>query len=283
MSREVLAALAAVVVVVAAIKLAQYGDIIAVRTGLSGFFIGTLLIAGSTSLPELLSSISAIAQGAPSLAAGGMFGSTMFNMFILAILDLLHQQARILRRVAVTHALTASLTNLLAGLAEGRRFLNLFGYTGAASVYAARGGASTTTTIDMSNTYLEWARQNMALNGFQGPEHQFVRVDCREWLARGGGGVRYGLIFLDPPSFSSSKRMEGTLDIQRDHVELIRNAAGLLEPDGVLIFSNNLRGFKMDREALAGLQVEDISRETLPKDFERNPKIHNCWRIALSG
>lgn len=173
--------------------------------------------------------------------------------------------------------------NLLAGLAEGRRFLNLFGYTGAASVYAARGGASTTTTIDMSNTYLEWARQNMALNGFQGPEHQFVRVDCREWLARGGGGVRYGLIFLDPPSFSSSKRMEGTLDIQRDHVELIRNAAGLLEPDGVLIFSNNLRGFKMDREALAGLQVEDISRETLPKDFERNPKIHNCWRIALSG
>jgi 23S rRNA (guanine2445-N2)-methyltransferase / 23S rRNA (guanine2069-N7)-methyltransferase len=173
--------------------------------------------------------------------------------------------------------------NLLAELAGGHRFLNLFGYTGTASVYAARGGAIATTTIDMSNTYLEWARQNMALNGFQGPEHQFVRVDCREWLARGGGGVRYGLIFLDPPSFSSSKRMEGTLDIQRDHVELIRNAAALLEPDGVLIFSNNLRGFKMDREALAGLQIEDISRETLPKDFERNPKIHNCWRIALSG
>ncbi len=109
--------LAAVVVVVAAIQLAKYGDIIAVRTGLSGFFIGTLLIAGSTSLPELLAAISAISQGAPSLAAGGMFGSTMFNMFILAILDLVHQQARILRRVAVTHALTASLTNLLAGLA----------------------------------------------------------------------------------------------------------------------------------------------------------------------
>ncbi len=109
--------LAAVVVVIAAIKLAQYGDVIAVRTGLSGFFIGTLLIAGSTSLPELLAAISAISQGEPNLAAGGMFGSTMFNMFILAILDLLHQQARILRRVAVTHALTASLTNLLAGLA----------------------------------------------------------------------------------------------------------------------------------------------------------------------
>ncbi len=172
---------------------------------------------------------------------------------------------------------------LLAELAAGKRFLNLFGYTGAASVYAAKGGASATTTIDMSNTYLDWARHNMSLNGFEGPQHQFVRVDCREWLARGGGGVRYGLIFLDPPSFSSSKRMEGTLDIQRDHVELIRNAARLLEPGGVLIFSNNLRGFKMDREALAELKIEEISRETLPKDFERNPKIHNCWRITLSG
>ncbi len=173
--------------------------------------------------------------------------------------------------------------HLLGELAAGHRFLNLFGYTGAASVYAARGGAIATTTIDMSNTYLDWARRNMDLNGFAGPEHQFVRVDCREWLAHGGGGVRYGLIFLDPPSFSSSKRMEGTLDIQRDHVALIQNAARLLEPDGVLIFSNNLRGFKMDREALAGLQIEEISRETLPKDFERNPKIHNCWRITLSG
>jgi cation:H+ antiporter len=109
--------LTAAVVVVAAIKLAQYGDVIAVRTRLSGFFIGTLLIAGSTSLPELLSAINAVAQGTPNLAAGSMFGSTMFNMFVLAILDLINQQARILRRVAVTHALTASLANLLIGLA----------------------------------------------------------------------------------------------------------------------------------------------------------------------
>ncbi len=108
--------LTALVVVVAAIKLAQYGDVIAVRTGLSGFFIGTLLIAGSTSLPELLAALNAIQQGAPNLAAGSMLGSTMFNMFVLAVLDLLNQQARILRRVAMTHALTASLANLLAGL-----------------------------------------------------------------------------------------------------------------------------------------------------------------------
>ncbi len=168
---------------------------------------------------------------------------------------------------------------MLGELAAGKRFLNLFGYTGTASVYAAKGGASATTTIDMSNTYLDWARRNMELNGFRGPEHQFIRVDCIEWLRRGGGGKRYGLIFLDPPSFSTSKRMETTLDLQRDHVELIRDALRLLEPDGVLIFSNNLRRFRMDREALADLEVEEISRATLPQDFARNPKIHNCWRI----
>jgi 23S rRNA (guanine2445-N2)-methyltransferase / 23S rRNA (guanine2069-N7)-methyltransferase len=176
-----------------------------------------------------------------------------------------------------------STRRMLGELAAGKRFLNLFAYTGTASVYAAKGGALATTTIDMSNTYLDWAKRNMALNGFQGLEHQFVRVDCVEWLRRGGGGQHYGLIFLDPPSFSTSKRMEATLDLQRDHVELIRDAARLLEQDGVLIFSNNLRSFRMDLEGLADLEVEDISRSTLPKDFERNPKIHNCWRIRRGG
>lgn len=106
--------LSAVILVYTAIKLAEYGDIIAVRTRLSGMFIGTLLIAGATSLPELLSAINAIGQGVPNLAAGSMFGSAMFNMFVLAILDLIHQNARILRRVAMNHALTASLANLMA-------------------------------------------------------------------------------------------------------------------------------------------------------------------------
>ena len=170
---------------------------------------------------------------------------------------------------------------LLAELAAGKRFLNLFCYTGTASVYAASGGALATTSVDMSNTYLDWAKRNMQLNRFDGAEHRFIRADCVEWLKRGGDGNRYGLIFLDPPSFSTSKRMDATLDLQRDHVDLIRGAARLLEPDGVMIFSNNLRCFRMERERLENLEVEDISRATLPNDFQRNPRIHNVWRIRL--
>ena len=170
---------------------------------------------------------------------------------------------------------------LLAELAAGKRFLNLFCYTGTASVYAASGGALATTSVDMSNTYLDWAKRNMQLNRFDGAEHRFIRADCVEWLKRGDDGNRYGLIFLDPPSFSTSKRMDATLDLQRDHVDLIRGAARLLEPDGVMIFSNNLRCFRMERERLENLEVEDISRATLPNDFQRNPRIHNVWRIRL--
>jgi 23S rRNA (guanine2445-N2)-methyltransferase / 23S rRNA (guanine2069-N7)-methyltransferase len=168
---------------------------------------------------------------------------------------------------------------MLAELADGRRFLNLFAYTGSASVYAARGGAASTTTIDMSNTYLDWARRNMALNGFTGTAHEFIQANCLEWLDHTAGTRRYELIFLDPPSFSASKRMNGTFDVQRDHVALIRKTVRLLDGDGMLIFSNNLRRFRMDRDALADLIIEDISRATLPKDFERNPRIHNCWKI----
>ena len=179
------------------------------------------------------------------------------------------------------HRLTRA---LIGELAEGRRFLNLFAYTGTATVYAARGGALATTTVDMSRTYLTWAQRNMALNGLEGRQHRFVRADCLEWLEREAGTkARYDLIFLDPPTFSSSKRMSGTFDVQRDHVALIRTAARLLSPHGVLIFSNNFRRFKMDREALEGLSVEEITRATLPRDFARNPRIHNCWRITRAG
>lgn len=168
---------------------------------------------------------------------------------------------------------------LLGELAHDRDFLNLFAYTGSATVYAARGGARTTTTVDMSNTYLDWARRNMKLNGYSGLTHRFEQADCLTWLKQSAGKRRYGLIFLDPPSFSASKRMQGTFDVQRDHVVLIRSATALLQADGLLVFSNNRRGFRMDREALNGLGIEEISRKTLPKDFERNPKIHNCWMI----
>ncbi len=170
----------------------------------------------------------------------------------------------------------------LRGWAEGRDFLNLFAYTGTGSVYAAAGGAKSTTTIDMSNTYLDWAKRNMALNGFKGRDHHFVQADCLQWLAEQASspwGRRYGLIFLDPPTFSSSKRMQQAFDVQRDHVELLRHAIKLLQPGGVLVFSNNNRRFRFDGEALAdtGVVVEEISAATIPRDYARNPRIHVCW------
>jgi 23S rRNA (guanine2445-N2)-methyltransferase / 23S rRNA (guanine2069-N7)-methyltransferase len=168
---------------------------------------------------------------------------------------------------------------LIAEHAAGRDFLNLFAYTGTASVYAAKGGARSTTTVDMSNTYLEWAQRNMRLNGFAGKHHQYIQEDCLQWLAHAPRHQRFDLIFLDPPSFSTSKRMEQTFDVQRDHVELIRQTLQRLAPGGLLIFSNNLRSFKLDNEALSDLDIKDISRQTLPKDFERNPKIHQCYCI----
>jgi 23S rRNA (guanine2445-N2)-methyltransferase / 23S rRNA (guanine2069-N7)-methyltransferase len=168
--------------------------------------------------------------------------------------------------------------------AKGKRFLNLYAYTGVATLHAAAGGARATTTIDMSNTYIDWAKRNMALNGFTGPEHQYVQTDCTSWLAEQArfDKERYDLIFLDPPTFSSSKRMETTFDVQRDHVELIHNAMKLLEEDGLLIFSNNFRKFKLDQEALKDYQIEEISRQTLPEDFRKNPHIHQCWRISYT-
>lgn len=166
---------------------------------------------------------------------------------------------------------------LLRELAKGRDFLNLFGYTGSATVYAAAGGARSTTTVDLSNTYLEWASRNLALNGFRGGRHRHLREDAREWIEREKG--RWDLIFLDPPTFSTSKAMRGTFDIQRDHVGLLRAAARLLRPEGELIFSNNFRKFRMDRGALNELEIEDLTARTIPPDFARNPRIHNCWRI----
>ncbi len=176
------------------------------------------------------------------------------------------------------HRITRS---LLAELAPGKRFLNLFAYTGAGTVHAATGGARAMLTIDMSKTYLEWAKRNMALNGFTGREHVYKQANCVEWLEKASPQQKFGVIFLDPPSFSTSKRMKSVFDVQRDHVMLIRHCMKILEPDGVLIFSNNLRRFRMDFDALSGFSIEDISRKTLPRDFERNPRIHNCWKITF--
>ena len=168
---------------------------------------------------------------------------------------------------------------LLQKLANGQRFLNLFAYTGSASVYAAAGGAASTTTVDLSNTYLDWAERNLQLNGFQGQSHRLIRADCMEWLRRAADNERFGLIFLDPPSYSSSKRMRSTFDVQRDHVALLQATLRRLEPGGTLIFSNNRRHFRMNRDALTNTRIENISARTLPRDFERNPRIHNCWQL----
>jgi 23S rRNA (guanine2445-N2)-methyltransferase / 23S rRNA (guanine2069-N7)-methyltransferase len=166
-------------------------------------------------------------------------------------------------------------------LAAGRRFLNLFAYTGTATVYAAGGGATSSTTVDMSNTYLEWAKRNLALNGLAGPNHGFVHADCIAWLEDQAreAGPRYGLVFVDPPTLSRSKRMEREFDVQRDHVQLLRLVAALLEPDGVILFSNNYQRFKLDAESLADFEVEDLGRKTLPEDFRRNPKIHVAYLL----
>jgi len=166
---------------------------------------------------------------------------------------------------------------LLRSLAAGKDFLNLFCYTGTATVAAAAGGARSTVSVDLSQTYLAWAQRNLRLNGFGGQVHELVRADCREWVRR--ERRRFGLIYLDPPAFSTSNAMRGTLDIQRDHVPLILDAAQLLEPGGTLVFCTNLRRFKLDAGAMPALAFENVTRATLPKDFAGNPRIHACWTV----
>lgn len=169
---------------------------------------------------------------------------------------------------------------LIREAARGARFLNLFGYTGTATVYAAAGGAASTTTVDLSRTYLDWARRNLELNTLFGPQHTLVQADCLEWLRMHAPSRAFDLIFLDPPTFSASKRMRATFDVQRDHAALIRDALRLLAPGGALYFSCNLHGFRLDTDALAGVAHEDITRATIPRDFARSPRIHRCWRIG---
>jgi 23S rRNA (guanine2445-N2)-methyltransferase / 23S rRNA (guanine2069-N7)-methyltransferase len=168
----------------------------------------------------------------------------------------------------------------LGEMAQGKDFLNLFAYTGSGTVHAACGGAKSTTTVDMSNTYLEWAKDNMKLNGQVGRQHQFIQADCLQWLDQASG--QYDLIFIDPPTFSNSKRMEQSFDVQRDHIQLMKNLKRILRPDGTIVFSNNKRHFKMDMEELShlGLGAKNISAQTLPLDFERNKHIHNCWIVT---
>ena len=162
-------------------------------------------------------------------------------------------------------------------LAHGKRFLNLFCYTGTATMHAVQGGAHNSLSVDMSATYLSWGKKNLALNGFSDQVHQFEQHDCMEFIKHHKG--EYDLIFLDPPTFSNSKKMIGVLDVQRDHAWMIHRVMDLLSEDGLLIFSTNYRRFELDDKVLQHNHVEDISDQTLDKDFSRNKKIHRCWEI----
>jgi 23S rRNA (guanine2445-N2)-methyltransferase / 23S rRNA (guanine2069-N7)-methyltransferase len=167
--------------------------------------------------------------------------------------------------------------------AGGKHFLNLFAYTGSATVYAAAGRAASTMTVDLSRTYLDWAQRNLELNGVAGRQHVFVQADCREWLEESSQRhERYDLIFLDPPTFSNSKRMQGVLDVERDHPALVDACARLLAPGGLIVFSTNAQRFRLDESLSARYQIRDISAATVPRDFERNPRIHRCFEISAA-
>ncbi|WP_312688644.1 bifunctional 23S rRNA (guanine(2069)-N(7))-methyltransferase RlmK/23S rRNA (guanine(2445)-N(2))-methyltransferase RlmL [Kosakonia sp.] len=171
---------------------------------------------------------------------------------------------------------------MLGQMSKGKDFLNLFSYTGSATVHAGLGGARSTTTVDMSRTYLEWAERNLRLNGLSGRAHRLIQADCLGWLRE--TDEQFDLIFIDPPTFSNSKRMEDSFDVQRDHMRLMEDLQRLLRKGGTIMFSNNKRGFRMDLDGLAklGLKAQEITQKTQSQDFARNRQIHNCWLITAA-
>ena len=172
---------------------------------------------------------------------------------------------------------------LLQSESEGKTFLNLFCYTGTASVHAAIGNAKSTTSVDMSATYLSWCEDNFKLNNIRSDKHKFVKANCMQWIKSEKN--KYDLIFVDPPTFSNSKSMDRVFDVQTDYIELLRDCADLLKDHGKIIFSTNYRKFKFDESLLIGtkladMEIIDITEQTIPEDFARNRKIHQCWTLS---
>ena len=169
---------------------------------------------------------------------------------------------------------------IVAKKSKNKSLLNLFAYTGSVSVQAALHGASSITTVDMSNTYLNWAQDNFDLNKLNGHKYQFIQADCLDWLKK--NTTTFDIVFIDPPTFSNSKRMEDSFDVERDHVALITDALKSLAEGGEIFFTNNKRNFKMDFEAMEalGLKAQAMSDVTRDKDFSRNKHIHNSWSIV---
>ena len=188
--------------------------------------------------------------------------------------------------IFLDHRDTRALVREMAKKTKGsKRFLNLFAYTGTATCYAADGGCRHTTTVDMSAPSLSWARRNMGRNGFVGAEHEYVQADVIRWIGdQRHTRNRWDLVFCDVPTFSNSKGMRGSWDVQRDHAELLIDLSRLLTRDGVAVFSCNLRSFRPDVEKLAraGVALEDITQKTIPEDFARNPRVHHCYLVRRS-
>ena len=172
---------------------------------------------------------------------------------------------------------------MLGEMSNGKDFLNLFAYTGTASVHSGLGGARSTTTVDMSRTYLEWAEKNLRANGLTGRQHRLIQADCLSYL--GMCDEQFDVIFIDPPTFSNSKRMADSFDVQRDHLALMKDLKRILRRNGTIMFSNNKRGFQMDLDGLSklGLSAKEITSQTLSQDFARNRQIHNCWLLSHAG
>jgi 23S rRNA (guanine2445-N2)-methyltransferase / 23S rRNA (guanine2069-N7)-methyltransferase len=167
--------------------------------------------------------------------------------------------------------------------AQGKDFLNLFAYTGSFSVYAASGGATSTTTVDLSRNYLDWAQENFRASCLSGPAHRMVAGDSIEFLesASRDPRQRFDLAVVDPPTFSNSKRTELDWDVQTRHVELLTRVREVMRPGGTVYFSTNFRRFKFREDELSGFECREISKQTVPEDF-RNRRIHRCWRLACT-
>lgn len=172
------------------------------------------------------------------------------------------------------HRITRQKVREIAG---GKRVLNLFSYTGSFSVYAAAGGASKITTVDLSKTYINWAKRNLTYNKlYDDTKHEFIQEDVLQYL-KTVPPSSYDLIILDPPTFSNSKKMLDVLDIQRDHASIINRCLEVLSENGVLIFSTNYRGFELDAEKLQTKNIKDITRQITPFDFEGKLKLRCYW------
>ncbi len=173
------------------------------------------------------------------------------------------------------HRITRS---MVREAAEGATFLNLFGYTGVFTVYAAAGGAARTTTVDWSHTYLDWSKRNLCLNEFESERHRFVRADAASYLQQLPRHETYDLAVVDPPTFSNRKGVDDHWDVQRDHVELLNELMLRMKPGGQIYFATNFRRFKLDEAAIQSASIFEISRQTVPSDF-RNRRVHRCWRL----